>query len=118
MLYKTCYICHSLAMAENTDKKTDVLNLRLDPPLAAELQRIAAWRGSSVSEVARELLRHGVAVERQLEAQELRRSYESSTIERDTERGWLKIEAQWVSYTPRELAEFEQERDEWMALGQ
>lgn len=104
-------------MADNTDKKTDVLNLRLDPPLAAELSRIAAWRGSSVSEVARELLRHGVTVERQLEAQELHRSYERSEIDRDPERGRLKIEAQWVRYTPRELAEIEEERDEWMGVG-
>lgn len=100
-------------MAENTDKKTDVLNLRLDPALAQEIQRIAEWRGSSASEVARELMRHGVAVERQLEAQELHRSYESPRIERDAERGYLKVEARWVWYTPRELAEMEAERDEW-----
>src|SRR5262245_50943238 len=101
-------------MTETADKKTDVLNLRLDPALAGELQRIAEWRSSSVSEVARELMRHGVAVERQLEAQELQRHYEHSKIDRDPEHGWLKIEARWVWYTPREIAEMEAEKDEWM----
>lgn len=103
-------------MAENTDKKTDVLNLRLDPALAAELQRIAEWRDTSVSEIARELLRHGVTVERQLEAQELQRHYEHTKIDRDPESGRLKIEARWVWYTAQELAEMQAERDEWMAL--
>lgn len=101
-------------MAETTDKKTDVLNLRLDPALAAEIQRIAEWRATSASEVARELMRHGVTVERQLEAQELHRPYEHSKIERNTDRGYLKIDARWVWYTPRELAQIEEEREEWM----
>lgn len=100
-------------MATSSDKKTDVLNLRLDPALASEIQRIAEWRGTSASEIARELMRHGVAVERQLEAQELQRPYEYSRIERDTDRGYLKIEARWVWFTPRELAEMEDEREEW-----
>ena|SRR5437764_1255567 len=97
-------------------KKTDVLNIRMDPALAAEIQRIAEWRGTSASEVARELIRHGVAVERQLEAQELRRSYEHSKIDRDAERGYLKIEAEWVSYSWKELQEFEEAREEAMAV--
>jgi predicted transcriptional regulator len=104
-------------MAESTDKKTDVMNLRLDPGLAGEIQRIADWRGTSASEVARDLMRHGVAVERQLQAQELHRPYEHSKIERDRDRGYLKIEARWVWYTPQELAELEAERDEWLASG-
>jgi IS30 family transposase len=94
-----------------------VLNLRLDAPLAAEIQRIAEWRGTSASEIARELMRYGVTVERQLEAQELRRHYEHSKINRDPETGYLKIEAQWMWYTPSELAEIEAERDEWSASG-
>jgi hypothetical protein len=102
-------------MTDSTEKKTDVLNLRLDPALAAELQRIAEWRGVSVSEVARELMRHGVAVERQLEAQELQRPYEHTKIDRDPDRGHLKIEARWVWFTPREIAEMEADKDEWMA---
>jgi hypothetical protein len=99
-------------MATNTEKKTDVLNLRLDPALAAEIQRIAEWRGTSASEIARELMRHGVAVERQLEAQELQRPYDYSKIERRSEGGYLKIEAKWVWYTPRELAEMREDEEE------
>src|SRR4051794_5269204 len=103
-----CDMCHSAPMAETSDKKTDVMNLRLDPALAGEIQRIADWRGSSASEVARELMRHGVTVERQVQAQELQqRSYENPKIERDRERGYLKIEARWVWYTARELAEMD-----------
>jgi hypothetical protein len=97
-------------------KKTDVLNVRMDPALAAEIQRIADWRGTSASEVARHLIRHGVAVERQLEAQELRRPYEHSKIERDGDRGYLKIEAEWVWYSPQELARIQEAEDEWMMM--
>ena len=102
-------------MAENTDKKTDVMNLRLDPALASEIQRIAEWRGTSASEIARELMRHGVTVERQLEAQELHRPFEHSKIERDRDRGYLKIDARWTWYSPRELAEMDEDRAEWEA---
>src|SRR3954451_16659058 len=98
---------HTRRMTETADKKTDVLNLRLDPLLARELQRIAQWRDTSVSEIARELMRNGVRVERQLEAQELHRPYEHSKIDRDSESGYLKIEARWVWYTPAEIAEME-----------
>jgi predicted transcriptional regulator len=97
-------------------KKTDVLNLRMDPALAGEIQRIAEWREVSASEVARELIRHGIAVERQLEAQELRQAYEHSKIERNLDRGHLKIDAEWVWYTPREIVEMLDEREHWEGL--
>jgi hypothetical protein len=92
-------------MADTQDKKTDVLNLRLDAPLAAEIQRIAERRGMSASEIARDLIRYGVAVERQLEAQELRRSYDSPRIDRDPTFGYLNLDARWVWYTQEELAD-------------
>jgi hypothetical protein len=57
-----------------------------------------------------------VTVERQLEAQELQRHYEHTKIERDPERGRLKIDARWVWYTPSEIAEAEAEHEEWMAF--
>ena len=104
-------------MAESIDRKTDALNLRLDRALAAEIQRIAEWRGQSASEVARDLMRHGVTVERQLEAQELRRPYESTKIERNPDRGYLKIEAQWVWFSPEEIAEREEDLAKWMERG-
>jgi len=95
-------------MGGDTSKKTDVLNLRLEPGLAAEIQRIADWRETSSSEVARELLRHGIAVERQLQAQELRRGYDYSKITRNPNTGYLKVEAAWITYSLRELAELEE----------
>ena len=57
------------------ERKTGVLNLRLDQALAREIDRIAEWRGKSASEVARDLLQYGVTVERALEAEELKRPY-------------------------------------------
>lgn len=99
-------------MADTSEKKTDVLNLRLDPALGAEIQRIAEWRGTSASEIARELMRHGVAVERQLQAQELHQPYEASRIDRQPERGYLKLEARWVWYSARDLADQEAELQE------
>ncbi len=105
-------------MTESTekDKKSDVLNLRLDPALAREIQRIAEWRGTTASEIARELMRHGVAVERKLQAQELERSFDYGPISRDPDRGYLKIDAEWKWYTPRELAEIHEEEQEWRSV--
>ena len=60
------------------------------------VMRIAEWRGATASEIARELMRNGVTVERQLQAQELHRAYEDSKIDRNPERGYLKIDARWV----------------------
>jgi Ribbon-helix-helix protein, copG family len=100
-----------------TERKTDVLNLRVDPALAAEIDRIAAWKGTSASEVARDLIKFGIDVERQLEAQELRRPFGSGEIRRDLERGYLSIRAEWVNYTPQELIEMDEEREQWMSLG-
>jgi hypothetical protein len=53
----------ALQLIASPERKTDVLNLRRDPALAGEIQPIAEWRGTSASEIARELMRHGVAVE-------------------------------------------------------
>jgi Ribbon-helix-helix protein, copG family len=99
-----------------TEKKTDVLNLRVDPALAAEIDRIAAWRETSASEVARDLIKLGITVERQIEAQELKRSYPHTKIERDPERGYLKIDAEWHWYSAQEIMEHDRERDEWEYL--
>lgn len=102
-------------MADSADKKSDVLNLRLDSALLGEIQRMAEWRGVSASEMARDLMRHGVAVERQLEAQELHRPYDQTRIERDPDRGYLRIEARWVWFTAKEIAERQAELDDWMS---
>jgi hypothetical protein len=49
-------------------KLREVLNVRLDEPLAREVARIAGVRGVSESEVARTLLGFGIEVLRRLEA--------------------------------------------------
>jgi hypothetical protein len=95
-----------------TERKTDVLNIRVDAALAAEIDRIATWRQTTASEVARDLIKLGIQVERQLEAQELKQSYGKSTIDRNPGEGYLKIDAGWVWYTLRELAERQEAENE------
>lgn len=89
-----------------TERKTDVLNLRVDPGLVREIERIAEWRGKTMSEVARELLAFGVTVERQLEADELRRPYASGSL-RDSESVEIQIDAKLNVLSYRELADRE-----------
>jgi hypothetical protein len=88
-----------------TERKTDVLNLRLDSALAREIERIAAWRGKSESEVARELLHFGVRVERDLEAQELKRGYDSSPLDRSADNVRIDVSATLKYLSYRELAD-------------
>jgi hypothetical protein len=87
-----------------TERKTDVLNLRLDPGRAREIERIAEWRGKTESEVARDLLTFGIAVERQLEAEELRRPYTSGLL-RESENVEIRIDAKLHVLSYRELAD-------------
>ena len=94
-----------------TERKTDMLNVRLDSALAAEIDRIAGWRGKSASEVARDLMRFGVAVERDLQAEELRRPYDSPPINRNARNVRVAIEARYRFYTENEVAELDQEID-------
>jgi hypothetical protein len=84
---------------------TEVLNLRMDPRLSEEVERLAARRGMTGSEVARELLAHGVQVERLLEAQELQRPFTATPFDRD--KGRIIIEARFEWYSNRELQEME-----------
>jgi hypothetical protein len=95
-----------------TEKKTDVLNLRLDAALAREIERIAAWRGKTESEVARELLHYGIRVERDLEAQELRRRYDWGPVDRNAENVEIEVRGSIKFLSYRELAEREAELDE------
>ena len=92
-----------------TERKTDILNVRLDPTIAAEIDRIASWRGQSASEVARELLGFGIAVERQLEAEELRRPYGSPPLNRRAENVDVSISAKFRFYTVAELGRIEED---------
>jgi hypothetical protein len=87
-----------------TERKTDVLNLRLDPGLAREIERIAEWRGKTVSEISRELLTFGVTVERQLEASELQQPYTAGRS-RESENVEIRIDARLHVLSYRELAD-------------
>jgi hypothetical protein len=90
-------------------KLKEVLNVRLDEPLARELRRIAGSRGSSESDVARRLLGFGIEVERRLEAARLSDRWEWERPEPDhpfDERpGTIEIEATWRPLTDEELIE-------------
>lgn len=91
-----------------TPRKTDILNVRLDAELAEEIERIAAWRGKTASEVARDLLRLGVSAERDLEAEELKRPYGNARINRNAANVRVVVEAHYRFYTMAEMAEFDQ----------
>jgi hypothetical protein len=58
-------------MTPREKKLREVLNVRLDQPLAREIARMAGSQGQSESEVARSLLRYGIEVQRRLEATSL-----------------------------------------------
>ena len=55
---------------------SEVLNLRIDPALAREIERIAQRRGKSDSETARSLLALGVDADRKIEAARLNLPYD------------------------------------------
>jgi metal-responsive CopG/Arc/MetJ family transcriptional regulator len=92
-----------------TERKTDILNVRLDSALAAEIDRIAGWRGKSASEVARDLMKFGVAAERDLQAQELKQSYGSPPIDRNAENVRIVVEAHYRFLTVNELEAMREE---------
>jgi hypothetical protein len=87
-----------------TERKTDILNLRLDPSLAQEIDRIAEWRGRTASEVARDLLHYGIQAERELEAEELKRPFHGVPIDRSAENVHVVVEARYRFYTVAELS--------------
>ncbi len=85
-------------------KLKEVLNVRLDEPLARELRRIAFDRGKTESEVARLLLSYGVEVSRRLDAERFSRPYDTEERTRD-EVGFVDIKATWRRATDDELIE-------------
>jgi len=96
-----------------TERKTEILNLRLSEGLSAEIERVAQRRGKSASEAAREMLEHGVTVERQVEAQELHRPYESGPFERS--QGELVIRASFRFFTRLEVERQSWDQEDWEA---
>jgi hypothetical protein len=87
-------------------KLRDVLNVRLDEPLAREIRRIAASRGTSESDVARTLLGFGIEVERRLEVQQYSQPFEWEREEGDPLDRWpttIEIEARERPMTDEEV---------------
>jgi len=93
-------------MTQRERKLREVLNVRLDAPLAREVARIAGARGQTESEAARSLLRYGIEVQRRLEMQDLRVPF---GWERDLEEEpWpsvVEITARWRPMTEDEIDE-------------
>jgi len=87
----------------------EVLNLRLDVPLAKEIRRLAQAQDRSESEVARTLLGYGAEVERRLEAQRLQEHYSSQGDDRP---GRIEIKAEFVPYTWKEIHEMRDDLEE------
>lgn len=85
-------------------KLRQILNVRLDDPLARELRRISDTQGRSESEVARTLLGYGIEVVRRLEADAYRRPF--AWQEKDDDEpfpGIIEIEAAWRPMTEEEI---------------
>jgi hypothetical protein len=97
-------------------KLKEILNLRLDAPLAKEIRRLATAQSRSESEVARTLLGYGAEVERRLEAQRLSQHYSEQDADRA---GRVEIRAEFVPYTwdevekMREKLEHGEQRPTW-----
>jgi hypothetical protein len=77
---------------------TDVLNLRIDPALGREIERIASQQESSASEVARMLLGWGVEAHRKMEAKTLMRPYDYELP--DFTR--MVIDVRWEEFDPED----------------
>ena len=94
-------------MQEDRKALREALNLRIDDTLSKEIDRIAAHRGESASQVARRLLSFGAEVERRLQAQKLMQHYSSEYG--DDLAGRIVIQAEFVPYTWQEAAEIQEE---------
>ena len=99
-----------LRMQNSKETLRGTLNLRIGDKLEAEIERIAALKGTTASETARTLLAYGVEVERRLEAQQLMRHHESELD--DDVAGRIVISAEFVPYTWREVAEMQDDLEE------
>jgi hypothetical protein len=85
-------------------KLREVLNVRLDAPLAREIARVAGARGQSESEVARWLLRYGIEVQRRLEQQDLAVPFGWERKPEDEPwPGIVEITAKWRPMTEEEI---------------
>jgi len=100
-----CYISYTRWVTTRKETLSDVLNLRIDDQLAAEIDRIAKLRGEKASEVARRLLGFGAEVERRLQAQRLMQHYSGEYS--DEIAGRVVISAEFVPYTWEEVTKIQ-----------
>ena len=78
---------------------SEVLNLRVEPALDAEIKRIAAHRDKPASEIARMLLTWGVEAHRSMEAKLLLRPYDYEDAFHD----WpsrMVVDVRWEYFDP------------------
>jgi hypothetical protein len=77
---------------------SEVLNLRVDEAMSAEIKRIAAQREQPESEIARMLIDWGIEAHRAREAALLRRRYDAGPpVDEYGEPMELEVVAQWVT---------------------
>lgn len=79
---------------------SEVLNLRVEPALDAEIKRIAASREKPASEVARMLLTWGVEAHRAMEAKLLLRPFDHDETADDFFPERMVIDVHWESFDP------------------
>lgn len=84
-------------------KLREVLNVRLDEPLARELARIAGAEGRSESDIARRLLGYGIEVVRRLQAEEFSRPFSWQEELEDEYPGVVEIKARWRAMSEEEI---------------
>jgi hypothetical protein len=82
---------------------SEVLNLRVDEAMSAEIKRIAGMEGSPESETARSLIGWGITAHRAREAALLRLPYDSGPPEDHFGPMALVVTAQWVSDPPYDI---------------
>jgi len=80
---------------------SEVLNLRIEPALAAEITRIAKQRETSESDTARMLLGWGVEAHRAMEAKKLLRRYDASDLEPQI----MRVTVVWEDFDPERHAD-------------
>ena len=106
---KRTNLCMISACKKNKRPLREALNIRIDDLLAREIDRIAAGRSESASEVARRLLGYGAEVERRLEAQKLMQHYGEEYGENIP--GRIVIQAEFVPYSWKEAAEIKEDME-------
>lgn len=79
---------------------SEVLNLRVDEAMSAEIKRIATQEGSPESETARSLMAWGITAHRAREAALLRRPFDAGPPHDQFGPMALVVTAEWVSDPP------------------